>query len=182
MFRLFPGSAGYRWGTTVEERAASYPCDRWLPDPDDVLFRAIHVRARPPEVFRWLCQLRVAPYSYDWLDNGGHASPQIPDARLEVLAAGQRFMTIFELLEFERDRHITIRIDHPGALRLFGEIAVTYLVSPVADADARLLVKLLIRRPAGPGSAWRGPLLPWGDLIMMRKQLLNLKRLSEGPP
>jgi hypothetical protein len=178
---MFPHSAGYHWGSTPEERSWPYPCDRYIPEPDDTLFRAVTTRATPAEVYRWLCQLRVAPYSYDWLDNGGHASPQKLIPGLEMLAVGQRFMTIFELLEFETDGHITLRIDHPGAQRLFGEIAGTYLVKPLSPSETRLIVKLVCRRPARRRNKWIGPLLPWGDLIMMRKQLLNLKRLSERP-
>jgi len=38
------------WGSTVEERAAAYPCDGLAPSPDAVLFRAIDVRAPAPVV------------------------------------------------------------------------------------------------------------------------------------
>ncbi|MBK5116642.1 MAG: hypothetical protein JJE23_06940, partial [Thermoleophilia bacterium] len=72
--RLWPDVVR-RWGSTSSERSQSYPCDTLLDDPDDALFRAVDIDARPATVFRWLCQLRVAPYSYDLLDNRGRRSP-----------------------------------------------------------------------------------------------------------
>ena len=56
------------WGSSDLERAEPYPCDRLLVDGDDALFRAIDVAAPVAVVYRWLCQLRVAPYSYDLID------------------------------------------------------------------------------------------------------------------
>lgn len=52
-------------GSTPAERAGSFACDRWLPAGDDALFRAVGVAAPAAVLFRWLCQLRLAPYSYD---------------------------------------------------------------------------------------------------------------------
>jgi hypothetical protein len=57
-------SVARTWGTTAAERALPFACDRFLGDPDDVLYRGIDVDAPPPVVFRWLCQMRIAPYSY----------------------------------------------------------------------------------------------------------------------
>ncbi len=57
------------WGSTQEERRASYPCDDVLPEHEQALFRAVSVDAPPPVVFRWLCQLKLVPYSCDLLDN-----------------------------------------------------------------------------------------------------------------
>ena len=69
-------SVAWTWGTTAAERTRPFPCDRWLPGADDALFRAVDVDAPARVVFRWLCQLRVAPYSYDWIDNFGRTSPR----------------------------------------------------------------------------------------------------------
>ena len=165
------------WGSTEAERAETYPCDSLLADPDDVLYRAVTVAAPPQAVFRWLCQLRVAPYSYDWIDNFGRRSPRELVPGTDELAVGQRVMRIFRLAAWQPDRHLTVVLDNPVGCRVFGDLAVTYRVA-AADGATRLVVKLRVRRPRG---LFRivSPLLPSGDLIMMRKQLLTLKSLAE---
>ena len=169
------------WGATADEVARAYPCDAVIVPFDEALYRAVSVRASRPQVFRWLCQLRSAPYSYDWIDNWGRQSPPYLTPGLDDLTVGQRVMSIFELVSFERDVHLTLRIADAGARQVFGDVAVTYGVYPDASsADAtRLVVKLTACYPASPiGYATRW-ILPWGDLVMMRRQLLNLKGLAE---
>jgi hypothetical protein len=163
-------SVAHTWGSTAEERAIEFPCDGCLSCVDTVLFRAVDVNAPAALIFRWLCQLRVAPYSYDWIDNLGRRSPRTLTAGLENLEVGQRVMTIFELVSFEKDRHLTLVLQRQRSRKLFGDIAVTYLVEP-----GRLVVKLVGR--CGP--CWKREALAWGDFIMMRKQLLTLKKLAE---
>jgi hypothetical protein len=95
------------WGSSAHERALTYPCDALLDDPDGVLFRAVDIAAPSALVFRWLCQLRVAPYSYDWIDNFGRRSPRRLIDGLDQLEVGQRFI-IFRLASFEPGRSITL--------------------------------------------------------------------------
>jgi len=113
------------WGTTAAERLQAFPCYQVLPAYDQAMWRGVTVAAPAAIVFRWLCQLRVAPYSYDWIRNGARRSPQQLVPGLDQLAAKQTVMTI----------------------------------TPV-----RPLLRAL---------------LPWVDLLMMRKQLITLKRLAE---
>ena len=68
------------WGTTAEERQRCFPCDIVLPDHNEAYYRGVTVFAEPATLFRWLCQMRVAPYSYDWLDND-----RIPSAVLGTM-------------------------------------------------------------------------------------------------
>jgi len=169
-------SAAWAWGSTADERARRFPCDGLVPEPAQALFRAVDVAAPPAVLFRWLCQLRVAPYSYDWIDNLGRRSPRQLTPGLERLALGQRLMGAFELVAFESDEHLTAVANGP----LVGQVAVSYVVVPQGARRARLVVKVLVHYAPGPiGWAVR-LLLPWGDLVMMRKQLLTLKRLAEA--
>lgn len=164
------------WGTTLEERRQRYGCDSFLPDAHAVCWRGVDVAAPVPRVFRQLCQLRVAPYSYDWIDNLGRRSPADLTPGLADLEVGQRFMTGFELVAFERDYELTLLT--PGSLGPLGRVAVTYRVVGKSANESRLLAKLRWRLP-GIGGRVLAPMASWADLVMMRRQLLNLKRLAE---
>jgi hypothetical protein len=182
------------WGTTAADRALVYPCDRHLDRVDDAFYRGISIAAPPAIIFRWLCQLRVAPYSYDWLDNFGRTSPQTLTPGLERLAIGQSFMLLFELVEFEVERHLTTRARRSAAgggiaaraavaltsARLVPDIVVSFVIAPEDATRARLLVKQAFQGPAGLYGRLFREALAWGDLVMQRRQLLNLCRLAEA--
>jgi hypothetical protein len=166
------------WGSTAEERGRRYPCDDVLPEHEQALFRAVTVQAPPSVVFRWLCQLKVAPYSYDLLDNLGRRSPQHLVSDVDQLVVGEPVL-IFELASFSVDEHLTLRLrGHP----VFGDIALSYVVVPQGPGASRLVVKLAVIPRRGLAGAVMRPLLAAGDLVMMRRQLLNLKALAEATP
>jgi hypothetical protein len=171
---LWPAPVAH-WGSTASERDEQFPCDDLIAEPDHTMFRAVDVEAPCSVTFRWLCQLRAAPYSYDNLDNHGRRSPQTLTPGLEKLAPGQRVQTIFRLVEFEPERSMTMLSEG----RVFGRVACTYRSDPIDDDRSRIVVKLLVSYPGLP----HGPLVrligPPGDLVMMRRQLLNLKELAE---
>ena len=168
------------WGSTPEERRMAFPCDSHLSDIDGEYFRAVDVEAPANVLFRWLCQLKVAPYSYDLIDNFGRRSPRNLLPGLEKLARGQRVMDIFELVEFEENGHLTMVMDSPWATSIFGRIALSYVVLPKSNVSCRLVVKIRVLYPEKPPRSWVRWFLPWGDLLMMRKQLLTLKHLAES--
>jgi hypothetical protein len=168
------GSVVETWGSTEDERDRRYPCDALIAEPERVLFRAVDVGAPAEHVFRWLCQLRVAPYSYDWIDNLGRRSPQELTPGLDQLEVGQRFM-IFRLATFEPSRSITL----DSTTWMFGRVAITYEAVPVDERRCRLVAKVLVVAPRGPYGLVVRHLIPAGDLVMMRRQLLTLKRLAE---
>jgi hypothetical protein len=163
------------WGSTASERAEDYPCNRLVDPADQALFRAVDVRAPAATTFRWLCQLRAAPYSYDKLDNLGRRSPQTLTPGLEQLEAGQRLQTIFRLIEFEPGRSMTMLSRGP----IFGRLACTYRADDCGEGRSRIVVKLIVAYPEAPHGRLLRLIGPPGDLVMMRRQLLNLKALAE---
>jgi hypothetical protein len=83
-------------------------------------------------------------------------------------------MRLFELVDFVPGRHVTAR-SRPSP---FGVFVATYAVAPVDARRSRIVVKLLMRYPLllRPLARW---MMPLGDWVMMRRQLLNLKALAE---
>ncbi len=134
------------------------------------MHRATTIDAPASVVFRWLCQLKLAPYSYDLIDNLGRRSPRELAPGVERLAVGQRFMAIFSLASFAYDEHITLRSHR---------VAVSYAVLS-GEVSTRLVARVIFDPPGGRlGTALIGHSLALGDLVMMRKQLLTLKALAE---
>src|SRR5699024_8901757 len=100
--------------------------------------RAVTTQADPETLFLWLCQLRRAPYSYDWIDNFGRRSPRVPDPSLTDLEVGQKIMTIFTLTEFEPSRSLTVSMRPGWPTRLFGAISLRYAIIPTSDGQLLL--------------------------------------------
>ena len=146
-------SAAIEWGSTADERAASYHCEEFVPDAALAVYRAIDINAPVTVVYRWLCQLRVAPYSYDLLDNLGRRSPRELTPGANELEEGQRVMTIFHLASFERERHLTIVCDGIGR-KLLGNVSSTYTVAPSGDGS-RLVLKLVCNPPGGSQTSFK---------------------------
>jgi hypothetical protein len=160
------------WGATREEVQRPLPCDRMVPE-GRVFVRAVDIEAPSEVVFRWLCQLRVAPYSYDWIDNFGRRSPQRLTPGVDRLERGQRMVAIFRLADFVQGHSLTLE----SRSRLLGHVALTYEVRPRGENASRLVLRIAWGRPNMPLVR---SLLPAGDLIMARRQLLNFKRLAES--
>jgi hypothetical protein len=168
------------WGVTAAEQRATYPCDRMMASAAGRLLRGVDVAAPADTVYRWVCQFRVAPYSYDWIDNGGRRSPRVPLPECWRLEVGQSFSRIFTLASFVTDQHLTVRMAPGTGTRLFGDVAVTYAVSATSPTHTRLLAVLRVAPATNVLGALRTRLLAWGDLVMMRKQLLTFAHLAEA--
>lgn len=169
--------SGRVWGATSAEQRAPYPCDRLVRARSEGWTRAVDVAAPPHIVFSWLRQLTIAPYSYDWIDFRGRKSPRVLLPRLPDLSVGQQFL-VFEIASFTTDAHITGVLPEAHARR-YGHMAVSYTVRPHGKGS-RLVVKVVVETGGTAGRRLLRRFLAWGDLIMMRKQLLTLKKLAEG--
>ena len=160
---------GHRWGVTDEEVARTYPCDDLMPRAELQVWRGVSVQAAPQEVWPWLCQVQLAPYSYDWIDNLGRRSPRKllgrpdPQPGEPFSQVGGRF-SVGRVLAVEHGRHLTATI--MGAL-------MSYVLVP-DGAGTRLVLKIVIRR-----RNWYTQALALGDWPMARRQLLNFKAYAE---
>jgi len=159
---------GDRWGVTDAEVARHYPCDDIVPSPVLRAWRAVTVRTKPDELWPWVAQIRLAPYSYDWIDNLGRRSPRELRALPEP-AVGEHFITaatrpLGRILSVATHEQLTGRI---------ADEVISYVLVPKGDST-RLLMKIVTGR-----GRMVAPLLSVGDLVMARRQLLNLKQLAE---
>lgn len=160
---------GDRWGVTRAETVLRYPCDDLVPHPAWQAWRGITINTSPDNVWPWIAQIRLAPYSYDWLDNRGRRSPRalqgLPEPTVGEPFSATAGRPLGTILAVEPGVHLTATI--------MG-VHMSYVLKGTGQAT-RLLLKLAARN----GRAL-GPLFAVGDLVMARKQLLNLKELAEG--
>ena len=150
------------WGATDAEARQHYPADALVDGPVSMT-RAVTVLAPTDVTWRWLCQLAVAPYSYDLVDNFGRRSPRELTPGADELRVGQTMMTIFELVSVDPGRQWTGVLRDRRSKRLFGNLAVTYAVEP-DPSGSRLVCRIVGGEPAhgclgsastpSPGATW----------------------------
>ena len=160
---------GDRWGVSDSEVARAYPCDRFVTAPALRAWRGVSVQAPAAAVWPWVGQIRLAPYSYDWIDNRGRRSPRelrgLPEPEV-----GDRFTAV-------AGRPVGRIVSVAPGQQLTGVIMgafMSYVLVPQGPGATRLLLKVVMRT-----SRWAAVGLSAGDLVMARRQLLNLKQLAE---
>jgi len=170
----------YSWGMLPGEETLPFPCDEFLDVFDGTYFRGITIHADPASVFPWLLQMRIAPYSYDWINNLGRTSPRSIMKDQPALMVGQLMMFIFNVVQFHQPYDLTLRVKpHSFGKLLFGDILLSYCILPIGTHTSRLLVKIKRKFNRGPLGFLMRYFLPWANLIMHRKQLMLFKELLE---
>ncbi|MFF7987346.1 hypothetical protein ACFZDK_51170 [Streptomyces sp. NPDC007901] len=151
------------------EISRSYPCDDFVTSPALQAWRGVGVEAPAEAVWSWVAQVRLAPYAYDWIDNPGHRSPRelvgLPEPRV-----GEKFTTAGGR---ELGRIVSVEPGHQLTGTIMGAF-LSYVLVPQDHDRTRLLLKVVMRT-----GRWTAIGLSVGDLVMARRQLLNLKRLAE---
>ena len=169
------------WGTSTVERARRTPADELVAVPRARWTRGVTSSAAPGQLWRWLCQLTVAPYSYDLLDNLGRPSPRTLTPGADHLHVGQRLLVLFVIDSFVDGEHLTLRLHRPGR-GVLGEFAITYAVLPDGPGRTRLVATVVVGGTPAPSGAIVRHVLAWGDLIMMRRQVTRLAALATESP
>src|SRR4030042_702651 len=77
------------------------------------LLRCIEIGAPPSDIFIWLKQLRIAPYSYDFLDNRCRKSPDYIIENLPPLKVNAHYLLAFHIFAFEENSFIVCRFCEP---------------------------------------------------------------------
>lgn len=156
---------------TDSEAALPYACDDFVSSPALEAWRGVTVGAEPDLVWRWLGQIRAAPYSYDWIDNLGRQSPRrllgLPEPRV-----GDPFTTVGRR---ELGRIVAVDSGRQVTGTIMGAFMSYLLVPASRPGTTRLLLKVVMQN-----QRWLAPAVSVGDLVMARRQLLNLKDLAEG--
>jgi hypothetical protein len=160
-----------RWGVSDSEVARVYPCDEFVVPTAWQAWRGVDVAAPAAAVWPWVAQVRLAPYSYDWIDNRGRRSPR-ELAGLAEPRVGERFTSVGgralgRIVSVETGKQLT------GTVM---DAFMSYVLVPEEHDSTRLLLKVVMRTTRVKALG-----LSVGDLVMARRQLLNLKRLAERP-
>lgn len=160
---------GDRWGVSDDEVARRYGCDAHVPGPTLEAWRGVSVDADAAHVWARLRQVRLAPYSYDLVDNLGRRSPrelrEVPEPRVGDPFTHALGRPQGRVVAVEPGRELTATI-------MGAHLSYAVLADPV---PTRLVLKVVART-----TRWLAPALSLGDLVMARRQLLTLKELAEG--
>jgi hypothetical protein len=156
-----------------------------LPDISDTdcreLLRSIEIDAGASDIFVWLKQLRIAPYSYDYIDNRRRISPEYIVENLPPLKANTHFLLVFHIFEFEENSFITGRFCQPvnPPVNLFmKELFIEYRIVEQGD-NSKLLCKIKGHFNTGISSKGFFVIFSFVNKIMMTRQLKKIKKLSE---
>lgn len=148
------------------------------------LIRHIKIQAGASNIYAWLKQLRIAPYSYDLFDNRGRKSPEYIIENLPPLKVNAHFLLAFHIFSFEENKFIAGRFCipiNPPVNRYMKEMFIEYRVQELREPVTSTMLWCKVR-------GWYNHDIPSAgfysifsavNLVMTRKQLRKIKELSE---
>ena len=170
-----------RWGATDAEVSLTLPGDEVVARPTFDATRAVTVDAPSDTIWPWLVQIgcgRAGWYSYDLIDNLGRPSADriIPDfQRLEI----------GDIVPMSPDGKQGLWVKALEASRWMlwgdrqGDATWFWGLQPIDEERTRLITRVRIRYD------WKSPLILFnllldvGDIVMMRKCMLGIKKRAE---
>jgi Family of unknown function (DUF6544) len=182
------------WGATSAEQHLTLPGDELIPDPADVMTRAVTVQAPAAEAWRWLVQIgqdRGGMYSYDGLENllglRIHSATEIRE-EWQQLSVGDEVRLVrpgwlgmkdgfaLPVARIEPGRAIVLREQPPAQP---WNAVWSFQVLPAGERQCRLLSRSRAARQRGPARL-AGYAMDPVTLLMTRKMLLGIKERSES--
>lgn len=148
------------------------------------LIRHIQIRADASNIYVWLKQLRIAPYSYDLFDNRGRKSPEFIIENLPPLKGNAHFLLAFHIVSFEENKFIAGRFCvpiNPPVNRFMKEMFIEYRIQELHEpgTNARLWCK--VRGWYNDDILSKGFFNVFAavNLVMTKRQFRKIKELSE---
>jgi hypothetical protein len=172
-----------RWGATDEEVARPMPGDEIVPRPTFNATRAVTVNGRPEDIWPWIVQIgfggagRAGWYSYDLIDNLGRRSAERVIPELQHIEVGD-FIPIFGKTGF------WVKAFSPNGWILWGDkgrnnLTWLWALHPIDGNRTRLITRVRLRYVWTSSEILFNLVLDVGDIVMMRKCLLGIKRRAE---
>jgi hypothetical protein len=167
------------WGSTDREIARTMPGDEVLSEPTFNATRAVTIEATPDEIWPWIVQIgyrRAGFYSYDSLDNDG-----IPSAE-RILPEFQN-LEIGDTIPLSASAHVRVaELVPPTLMVLVFEVEGTWSSATWVwslDPEDPSRTRLVTRLRADARDIRSRLFLDLGEIIMMRKCMLGIKRRAE---
>ncbi|MBI5292202.1 MAG: hypothetical protein HY872_10040 [Chloroflexi bacterium] len=170
-----------RWGATDDEVARPIPGDDVVERPAFNATRAVTVKARSEDIWPWLAQIgirRAGWYSYDWIDNLGRPSAERILPEFQNLKAG-------DLIPFSPDgkQGLWVKDMEPNRWMLWwdkkGKVTWYWGLYPLDEDHTRLITRVRMRYDWLSPSILFNLVLDVGDIVMMRKCMLGIRRRAE---
>jgi hypothetical protein len=188
-----------RWGATQEEVEGPYPGASIIPESARTSTMAITIDAPPARIWPWLRQMgygRGGWYSFDHLDNWGHASADSIHPEWQAVAVGTRLpsmpgeKTWFEIAALEPERFLGLRASinafvHPfdpsgERPRFYSDSLWAFQLKDEPGGRTRLVVSgYWARRPRWFWAIVNAVLIEPSHWVMQTRQFANLKWRAE---
>ena len=155
------------------------PGDQVLEQPAFNATRAVTIEATPDEIWPWIVQIgyrRAGFYSYDSLDNDGIPSaerilPEYQDLEVGDLIPLTKSANV-RVTELEAPRSMVLLFEVPGTWS-----SATWVWGLYPESASR--TRLVTRLRANPRRIPSRIFLDLGEIVMMRKCMLGIKRRAE---